>query len=186
MTLYQDENAVITNARQTAGKAARRKSRKIWVLAGLGTALAGGAAFAAVQLFGYGSIDQGAATLKDLTIADAKLTNTLVPGATVGGTGQVTNDNDFAVQVTGLIIKDAGLQGTGAACTASTLTPGGTPTTYPTGGTGHLITLASPVTIPANSVRTVTVPGVVSQASNATGLCGVKADFAVVAQVGNP
>jgi hypothetical protein len=185
MSLHMDENAIRAHAADVAGKAAKRKSRKIWVLSGLGTALAGGAAFAAVNLFGFGSIEQGEATLQELEVKNVKLTGSLVPGQSVGGSADVNNKNDFAVQVTGVILKDSSLKATGKDCDPKTVAPGGSPATYPGGGAGHQINLASPITIPAGEGRTITAANVVSQSPNADGLCGVKADFAVVAKVGN-
>jgi hypothetical protein len=185
MTLYTDDSAIKAHAAAVAGRAARRKSRKIWALSGLGVALAGGAAFAAVQLFGYGTINQGPASLKDLVVANARLTNSLVPGKTASGQVDAGNQNDFDVVATAVIIKDSSLSSSGADCDSSTLTLGGSAVSYPGGGSGHQIALAAPVTIPAGQARTLTVPNVVSQASTATGLCGVHGDFAVVAQVGN-
>lgn len=188
MALYTDETAVRTHAADIAGKSAKRKSRKVWALAGIGTLFAGGAAFAAVQLFGFGSIDAQAATLKNLTVQNVHLTGTLAPGQTVGGAADVTNTNDFAVQVTGVILQDSSLQTSGTGCDSATVSPGGTPVaTYPGsgGGSGHLIALAAPVTIPAGDAKTITAANVVSQASTASALCGVKANFAIVAQVGN-
>jgi hypothetical protein len=187
MTVYQDERAFVAGKTEAAEKIAKRKSRKIWAFSAVGTVLAGGAAFAAVQLFGYGSIDQGAATMQNLTVSSPKLSNTLVPGKSVGGQANVGNSNDFDVKVTGFILKDASLAGQGEGCDPATLTPGGTATTYPVGGgAGHLIAVSPAVTIPAGQERTISAPGVVSQSATATALCGVKAEFAVVAQVGNP
>jgi hypothetical protein len=187
MTVYTDANAVRDNAIAAGTKAAKRKSRKIWALASVGTVLAGGAAFAAVQLFGFGSIDAQAATLKNLDTANAKLANTLVPGKTVDGKVDVGNGNDFDVIITGVILQDSSLHGQGTGCDENSLTPGGTATTYPGdgGGSGHLITLAAPVTLAAGKATTITAPGAVSQKDTATALCGVKANFAVVAHVGN-
>ena len=187
MTLHMDENAIKAHATEVAGKAAKRKSRKVWALAAVGTVFAGGAAFAAVQLFGFGSIEQGEANLKDLKVAKAALTGSLVPGATVDGSVEVKNENDFDVKVTGVILQDSSLHGTGANCDKATLSIAGSPTTYPGqgGGSGHLISLASPVTIAKGATVAITAPNVVSQNASAKGLCGVKAKFAVVAQVGN-
>jgi hypothetical protein len=187
MTLHMDENAVRANAAKIAGKAAKRKSRKIWALAGLGTLAAGGAAFAAVNLFGFGTLEQGPATMKNLTVASPKLTGSLVPGQSVGGTANVGNENDFPVKVVAVIVKDASVQTSGADCNPNTLTLNGTaPVTYPGGGAGHRVSLAAPVTIPAGEAKPITVANIISQQASATGLCGVKADFAVEAQVGNP
>lgn len=187
MTLYQDEQAYIAGAEAKAGKAAKRKSRKVWALAAVGTVFAGGAAFAAVQLFGFGSIDASAATLKNLNVQNAHLTGTLAPGQTVGGAADVGNENDFPVKVTGVILQDSSLQTTGGGCDPATVSPGGTPVaSYPGagGGAGHLVAI-TPVTIPAGQAVTVTAANVVSQTSTAGGLCGVKANFAIVATVGN-
>jgi hypothetical protein len=109
MALYQDENALRTHAAEIAGTAAKKKSRKIWALASVGTVLAGGAAFAAVQLFGFGSIDAQAATLKNLDVANAKLSGSLVPGKSVGAQADVGNQNDFDVKITGVIVQDSSL-----------------------------------------------------------------------------
>lgn len=188
MTLYTDETAIRDNVTQIAGKAAKRKSRKVWALAAVGTIFAGGAAFAAVQLFGFGSIDAQAATLKNLKVENAHLVGTLAPGQTVGGASDVTNENDFAVKVTGVILQDSSLAVTGAGCDGATVSPGGTPVaSYPGsgGGAGHLITLAAPVTLAAGEAKTITAANVVSQAATASALCGVKANFAIVASVGN-
>lgn len=188
MTLHIDENAVRAHAEQVAGKAARRKSRKIWLLAPLGVLAAGGAAFAAVQLFGYGSIDQSAATMQDLTVTNVHLTGSLVPGQSVGGAADVSNGNDFPVTVSAVIVQDSSLHTNGSGCVSSSVTAGGTAgITYPGpgGGAGHQVTLAAPVLIPANSARTITASNVVSQSASADHLCGVQATFAVVAAVGN-
>lgn len=184
MTLHASDAAVTAQAKQMA----KKKSRKYVALtAGVGVLLAGGAAYAAVALFGFGSIDSGEATLKDLTVSQSKLTGALVPGKSVGGQADVANGNDFDVIVSGIVLKDSSLQATGAKCDPATVTPGGTVTTYPGagGGAGHLITLAAPITIPANQAKTITAQNVVAQAASANGLCGVKADFAVVAAVGS-
>ncbi|WP_093620599.1 hypothetical protein [Actinoplanes philippinensis] len=186
MSLHLDENAVRANAADIAGRAAKRKSRKIWAFAAVGTLMATGAAYAAVQLFSYGTISQDAATMKELNLTEAKLTGSLVPGQTVGGSVKVANPNDFPVKVTAVILKDASLQATGQGCDPATVSPGGSVAAYPAGGAGHKIVLAAPVTINANGGPvTVTVPGAVSQAGTATGLCAVSADFAVEASVGS-
>jgi hypothetical protein len=189
MALHMDENAVRANAQKIAGQAARRKSRKIWALAGLGTLAAGGAAFAAVQLFGFGSINQGAATMKNLNVVSPKLTGSLVPGQSVGGQVDVGNENDFPVKVTAIILQDSSLEATGQGCDPATVSPGGTAVAnYPGqgGGAGHQINLPQAITLAPGEGKTITVSNVVSQSANASGLCGVKANFAVVASVGNP
>lgn len=186
MSLHIDENAVRANAADIAGRAAKRKSRKIWAFAAAGTLFATGAAYAAVQLFSYGTINQAEATLQQLNLTDAKLTGSLVPGQTVGGSVKVSNPNDFPVKVTAVILKDSSLAATGANCDPATVAPGGAVAAYPTGGAGHKIALASPVTINGGGGPvTITVPGAVSQAGTATGLCAVSADFAVEASIGS-
>lgn len=166
----------------------KRNKRKL-ALIGVPVAivLTAGGAWAAVNLFGFGSIDSDAANLKNLTVSQAKLTGSLVPGKSVGGSAEVGNENDFDVKVSAVILRDSSLQPKGAGCDPASLTVGGTPATWPGsgGGAGHRIELASPVTIPAGQGRNIAVANVVSQAASASALCGVKADFAVVASVGN-
>lgn len=188
MSLYQDERAIIANAEKIAGQAAKRKSRKVWTLAGVGTLFAGGAAFAAVQLFGYGTLDAEAATLKNLDVSGVQLSGSLVPGASVGGKGYVGNGNDFDVKVTAIIVQDNSVQLKGAGCDPKTLTFGGVAVaSYPGqgGGPGHRIALAAPVTIQAGKTVEVKANNVVSQDASANALCGVKVNFAVEAQVGS-
>lgn len=188
MTLHLDETAIRNRASEIADKAAKRKRRKVMALAPVGLVLAGGAAFAAVQIFGFGSINAEAATTKDLKVTNAKLSSSLVPGQSAKGSVDVLNENDFPVVVTGVILQDSSLQATGAGCDPASVSPGGSPiASYPGqgGGPGHQINLGQAVTIPGGEVRTITANNVVSQAASATKLCGVKANFAVVSQVGN-
>jgi len=191
MSLYQDETAFIAaktaEAEKIAAGAAKKKSRKIWAFAAVGTVFAGGAAFAAVQLFGFGTLDQGPATMKNLAVASPKLTGSLVPGQSVGGSVDVGNENDFPVKVTGVIIQDSSLQVSGDGCDPASLSLNGSAATYPgqNGGPGHQINLTTPITLNPGEGKTITVQNVVSQNAGATKLCGVKANFAVVASVGN-
>jgi hypothetical protein len=173
---------------ETATKRKGRKRKLALVAVPLAVIAAGGAAWAAVNLFGFGSIDQDEATMKDLRVEKAHLTGSLVPGKSVGGAADVYNDNDFDIQITGVILKDSSLKATGANCVPSTVTPGGSAgATYPGagGGAGHLIAISPAITISAGGGKTISAEGVVSQSAAAKGLCGVKADFAVVASVGN-
>lgn len=190
MTDYRSAALTVAEADEITTDAARKAKRKrrIWALgAPLGVLAVGGAAYAAVALFGFGSINAQAATMKNLDVSNARLSGSLVPGKSVGGVSDVGNQNDFDVKVTGIIVQDSSLAVTGSGCDAGSLTLNGSATTYPGsgGGSGHQINLAAPITIQAGQGATITAPNVVSQSSSATALCGVKANFAVVAAVGN-
>lgn len=180
MTTYPSETSLIGQAKATA----KRKARKWYALSAVGVVFAGGAAFAAVQLFGFGSIDAGATTMKNLIVGnDAHLTKSLVPGATAGAAGSVGNPNDFDVKVTAVVVKDAGLSVTGTGCSTS-LHLKGTHGDFGPAGVGYRIDI-TPVTIAAGQTVNVAVPEVVSQDANATALCGFHADYSVIATVGN-
>jgi hypothetical protein len=186
MSLHMDENAVRDRHAEIAGKSAKRKSRKVWVLAAVGTLFAGSAAFAAVQILGSGTFESTAAELKPLTVrADtAKFTKSLVPGATVGATGVIENPNDFPVQVTAIVVKEEGLQASGPGCKPNTLHLKGVKDNYGAAGTGYKIAV-TPKTIGAGGADWVTAAEVLSQDEKADALCTVKANFTIVAQVGS-
>lgn len=187
MSLHLDENAVRDHAAQIAGKSAKRKSRKIWALAGVGTLFAGSAAFAAVALYGSGTFESTTAELKPLTVRanTGKFTKSLVPGATVGATGVIENPNDFPVQVTAIVMQDSGYEVTGNGCKPETLQPKGVLDTYGEAGHGYRILLASPKTIGAGGAETITLAEVLSQTAEADALCAVKANFGIIAKVGS-
>lgn len=191
-TPYYSANVVKARAdEQVAAQVATKlKKRSRWAIPAtvIGVIAAGGAAFAAVSLFGFGSIDAEASTLKNLKVENARLTGTLAPGQSVGGAVDVYNENDFPVKVSAIILQDSSLETSGTGCDPASVAPGGSAgATYPGagGGAGHQISLAEVVTIPAGGGKTITAANVVSQAGSASALCGVKADFAVVAAVGN-
>lgn len=177
------------------------KSRKRWgkkkIAFASGVALVGvipAAAWAAVNIFGFGTFDAAAAATQNLTVNNttATLTGSLTPGNTVGAKADVTNPNDYPVTVTGVVLRNSTLAVTAKApATAAdqtscetTVHPVGTAGTYPGpgGGAGTVQTIAANVTIPAGQTRTVTVPSAVKQDASGTALCAVHADFAVVAQ----
>lgn len=186
MSLHLDENAVRDHAAQIAGKSAKRKSRKIWALAGVGTLFAGSAAFAAVALYGSGTFESTTAELKPLTVREntGKFTKSLVPGATVGATGVIQNPNDFPVQVTAIVIKDSGYEVTGTGCKPETLKPKGEQGNYGAAGTGYKFEIPSK-TIAAGGAEQITIAEVLSQDPKADALCAVKANFGIIAQVGS-
>src|ERR1051325_3113228 len=106
------------------GKKAGRKGRsKLAVVSGgIATILAvGGAAYAAVQLFGFGDADVDAAGVQNLTIDNFQTLTPLYPGATVGAKAIVHNPNNIPVKVTAVIIRKEGLGGKGSNCDASSL-----------------------------------------------------------------
>lgn len=174
------------------------KRRKM-IIAGVAAAaiLVPSAAWAAVELFGFGSINAAASTTSNLTVnGTPTLDHKLVPGQTVGVSGSIHNPNDFAVTVNQVILRNASLHATPpsgsteAQCKISLA--GGTSgsTSFPPHGgasaePGTVFTLASPVNVPANGDANVTVPNVVKQDASASILCGFTADYAVRAQVGS-
>lgn len=182
--------------RPSSHKKGSTKKRKL-IIAGVAAAavLVPTAAWAAVDLFGFGSFNSSAATTTNLTVnGTPTLDGTLVPGQTRGVTGSVHNPNDFPVKVNQIILKNASLTvtppsgSTAADCKISIA--GGAPGTYPAhagnaSAPGTVFTLSAPVTVPAGGDANVAVSSVVKQDASATVLCGVKGDYAVRAQVGS-
>lgn len=169
----------------------KRNKRKIIVVSAIaGTLLAPAAAWAAVELFGFGTFESGATTTQELVITDTALTNSLAPGQTVGVKGIVKNTNDFPVKVTGIIVKNSSVTVSGGTPTECAVTyAGGSATTFPAHGSvgsgpGTGFTLASPVNLDPGQSVWVTVPNVIKQDASATKLCTVKADYAVRGIVG--
>jgi hypothetical protein len=156
-----------------------------------GAVLAGGAAFAAVSLWGSGTASVAATKSEGIVVDNVKLTKPLVPGgAASDATGDAYNPNDFAVKITGIVVLDEGQVVTG--CTAdankaSVKIAAGTAVTSvkvsaagPT-KTGRLFPVAGEVTIPAKQKAEVRVNAVVSQEATATEFCGFNAKLGVEA-----
>lgn len=182
-TTYGSDNVVRAHAKT----AVKKKTRKYAVIgAGLATVLGAGAAYAAVQLFGYGNADVNASTVQSLTIDNFQTVSPLYPGATVGVKAAVHNGNNIPVKVTAVIIEQDGLNGKGVGCDAGSLHPQGVEGDYGTGiGHGWKTVLSSPVAIPPNGAAWVQIDNAVSQDSAATAMCGFTAKVAVTAQTGN-
>lgn len=155
----------------------------------LGAIMAGGAAFAAVTIFGGGHVAAAATVPNALTVDNAQFVSDLLPGSAADVKAIVHNPNNFPVKVTSVIIKDAGATGSGTGCVNSTLHIGGTSGTFAVSASesaaGHQITLSSPVTVAANGAEWVTAPAAVSQDAGAIAFCGFAADVAVTATAGN-
>lgn len=173
----------------------RRWSRKqVAVATAIGAVLvAPGAAWAAYQLFGFGEINAAAAVTQNLTVANesAQLTKKLVPGQTVGAKAVVNNPNDFPVTVTEVLVRDSSLAVVPAvpadlaACQQSVHVVGTPGASWPGGsGTATKQAIAEPVVIAPGESKWITVPNAVRQDASATKLCGIKAEFAVVGNVG--
>ncbi len=176
----------------------KKRKRKVVIASVIGAAvLIPGAAWAAVNIFGFGNFEAAAAANGTLQIVDgtAGLTKTLAPGQTVGVKGNVKNTNDYDITVTDLYVKKAGLQVTGGdnATVCKVSFAGGTDAAYPkadgsgfeANGTAVKFELATPAVIPAGFTKQITVADVIKQDASATKMCGVKADYAVGAKVGN-
>lgn len=183
-SVHYSENVV----REQAKTAVKKKTRKWAVLgAGLGVAAAGGAAWAAVTLFGFGDADVAATATQNLTVDNIDVTAPLLPGGTVGAKGVVHNPNNYPVKVTAVIIRAEGAQGVPASCSLpGVLTPKGVAGDYGTGiGPGWKTVLADPVTVAAGGAEWVAVPQAVAQQSGSNMMCGFKAKVAVEATAGN-
>ncbi len=174
---------------RTARRKAKKWGRKRTVAVVTALVLAGGAgsAFAAYQLFGFGSVKSDVAVTKGLTVqsSTAKLTKQLVPGSTAGVTVEVTNPNDFPVTVTGVVASTSSLKidGNSKDC-LTTVKLVGTAGKYPgpDGGEGTIMKIEKNVSILPGNSGTVTVPEFVKQDPSGTALCSIAADFAVQGQ----
>jgi hypothetical protein len=183
-SVHYSENVV----RDQAAQAVKKKTRKWAVLgAGLGVAVAGTAAWAAVTLYGAGEADVAATELKPLTVDNIQVTSPLLPGETVGAKGIVHNPNNFPVRVTSVIIRAQGAQGVGAGCTLpGALTPKGAAGNFGGDiGQGWKTTLQAPVSIAKGGAEWVEIPEAVTQQAGSNVVCGFKAKVAVEALAGN-
>jgi hypothetical protein len=157
-----------------------------------GAVLAGGAAFAAVTLWGSGDASVAATKSQGIVVDNVKLTKSLVPGSTAGATGDAYNPNDFKVKVTGIVVLDEGQVVTG--CTApadqgsvhlvTENTSVVTTQVNAAGATkqGRLYALAAPVTIDPKSKAPIAVASVVKQDAAAEAFCGFDAKLGVQAE----
>lgn len=175
-----------THRQVKAGKKWGRKRTIVAVTAAVVLG-AGGTAWAAYQLLGFGRIQTDVAVTQGLTVnsSSAKLTKQLVPGSTAGATVEVTNPNDFPVTVTGVITSTSSLKIDGNAKDClSTVKLVGSAGTYPGegGGPGTVQPIKENVVIAPGNTATVTVPEFVKQDGTGTGLCSIAADFAVKGQ----
>lgn len=183
---------------ENQAKAKKRKRKVIIGSAVAAAVLIPGAAWAAVNIFGFGSFEADAAANGTITVAPGttSLTKTLAPGETVGVKGNVTNGNDYKITVTDLYVKKSTLAvtgGTPAECDISFA--GGVDAPMPkVGGGDEGPNTAVKFTLPGGGVEIPAGPGytkqivvnnVIKQASTATKMCGVKADYAVGAKVGS-
>lgn len=177
MTLYADDRAVIANAEQIAAKAAKRKSRKIWALAAVGTLIAGGgAAFAAIQLQSNETeANLAKGTAANLVLENAEFTKPLFPGTSTGLKFRVNNSNEFPATVKQIVINGT----SSTTCNPSQLSgPASTVGTV----NGLVLTLASPVTVPAGEGVNVEYPKVVTLSPAATDSCAIMAKFKVTGE----
>lgn len=181
----------------TYGTKRRRFTRKQIIVASAAGAvlLAPAAAFAAVQIFGFGDFTGTAAANGTLQVVNgtAGLTKTLAPGQTVGVKGNVKNPNDYPIKVTDLYVKNSSVAISGGSATECKITlNGGTAAAFPkpeggfeAAGTATKFTLPTAVEIPAGFTVQVTVPNVIKQDDSATKMCGVSASYAVGGIVGS-
>jgi acyl dehydratase len=174
MTLYQDEQAFITAKTDAAEKVAKRKSRKVWALAAVGTLFAGGGvAFAAIMLQSNeteAALAKG--TAAPLVLDNAEFTKPLFPGTSTGLKFRVANSNPFPATIDKIVLNGTSTttcniaQLTGPAAAVGTVN-------------GLTLTLTNPVSVPANDNVTFEYPKVVTLAPAATDSCAIVAKFKV-------
>lgn len=145
------------------------------------------AAYAAVLIFGNGTLDSAVTPTSNLTTSDSQLTSQLYPGATVGAKTIAHNPNNFPVAVTKVYIKKVGLAVSGAGCDGTKIHPAGAFANYGGAiGEAWLTNLAEPILVPASGgAKWIEITEAVSQDASATAMCAVHADFVIGGQVGS-
>lgn len=202
MSLYPSAQTTTMTPEPAPAPRRKRNRKKIAFISAVATVLlAPVAAWAAVQLFGFGTFSADAATPGILTINGGPnaphTTGTLAPGQTVGVTGSVHNPNDYPVQITEIAVKTSSLHATPPAghveseckitLVGGTTTATGFPAHAPDGalpGTRFTPT-GAPITIAPGGDANVTVVGIIHQDSTASVMCGVTGEYAVIGQVGS-
>ncbi len=152
------------------------------------------AAWAAVSIFGFGTIQAAAATTPTLTIDDTTYPTViepqLAPGQDAGVKIAVKNPNGYKVTVNSVIIKNGSLSTTGGTAGQCQVTVNGTSAAFPnadgtTNGAGKKVDASEAVELNPNEVKYVTFPAVFHQDASATKICNPGADFAVVGTAGS-
>lgn len=146
------------------------------------------AAWAAVQIFGFGDFSVAGAETNDLSVDNVQTVQPLTPGSSVDVKAIVHNPNKYPVTVTNAIIRAEGLTATGGGNCASAgiMTPGGT---YNANygdriGAGWKSNV-EPVRVPAGGAAWVTVQNAVAMSADANRMCGFAGHVAVLANAGN-
>ncbi len=169
--------------------------KKIIAGAAAAAILVPSAAYAAINIFGFGSITAAEATNAVLTIDDqtypTQISPVLAPGQNSNVKIAVKNTNPFPVKVNGLIVKTPiGYNGSNTAAQCDITVKGDT-VNYPkpdgsdSGVNGKKTTLTTPVNLNAGQVLYVEFNDVFEQASTADKICTVAADFAVTGTAGS-
>ncbi len=179
----------MTTTYGTPRKSRKWTKRQIAIASVAGAVLvAPGVAYAAVQIFGFGSIAGAAPANPTLTIEDATYpteVGVLAPGGKANVKIAVKNPNSFAVDVKSLHIKN-GFTVNGGTAGQCDITATGASASFPEqGGGSKKTTLTSPVTLNPGQVTYIDFPEVFSQAATATKLCSVSGQYAVEGSVGN-
>lgn len=176
MTLYSDDRAVIAHAEEVAGKAAKKKSRKLYALSAVGVLLAGGGVAFAAMTISSNEADAKVAAGKaqNVQLSNARVSGPLYPGMSVDVAFDVTNPNPFPVTLTSLV---AGSGSPKIACDEA-----GDEKYISTSLTvaGSTLTLPSPVTVgPNGGTATVTIAKAVKLGKAAAGGCSIEGTFKV-------
>lgn len=164
----------------------RWRRRSVVVSAVLGTAMAGGVAFAAtnwvVGLSTGSSAESQSASITNLTIsavASPAAGNLLYPGGTGDVVLKVTNPNAFPVTITAVQLptsttyangfSDSALTTANSGCSAAS--PSGVAWNFATSSSGSSHTLSTPVTVAANGTLTVTMTNDAVMSGSAPAAC---------------
>lgn len=163
MTLHASDAAVTAQAKNLA----KKKSRKYVALGAAAVLLTTtGGAWAAMTIFGEGSVSAEAYQAKGLTVTDTKLSKKLHPGAEADIIMKVTNPNPFPVKVT-QIARTGNPTDVSAGCDMSKVSSPVTQTPA-----AYDIPADEQVTVGAEGEATVKVLKVVKLDLSATAGCG--------------
>lgn len=143
--------------REQAKKKARKFGRRGAILGlALAVVTASGAAWAAMVIFGTGTVKADAYEAKALVVSEEKFSGPIFPGAELDMTFTVSNPNPFPVKISKLELDGDPQKAVTGTCVQgnnlSVLT-----TKLPIAGVGTSIPAASQVIVPANGSATVTL-----------------------------
>lgn len=145
----------------------KRRNRKVAIGSTLAAVLIiPTGAYAAMTIFGNGSVTAEAYQSQGLTVSEEHLSKSLFPGAEADIVMRVTNPNPFPVKVTRIELAGDPTNVT-AGCDLSKVSG-------PVAGTAYDIPVASQGTVPAGDNSVITIPKAIKLDLSATQGCGFK------------